>query len=55
VSEAPGQTASEIVNVGRELRAELERIARGEGRDVTNLARKVLREFVEARERQRRA
>jgi hypothetical protein len=45
-------TTSEIVNVGRELKAELERVARLEGRDVTSLARKVLRDYMAARESQ---
>jgi hypothetical protein len=51
VSEGPGLTASEVVNVGRELRAELERVAREEGRDVTNLARLIIREWLAAQRR----
>jgi hypothetical protein len=49
VSEGPGLTASEVVNIGRELRAELERVAREEQGDATWLGRKLLREALEAR------
>jgi hypothetical protein len=39
-------TASQAVNIGAELKRELERVARAEGRDVTNLARRVLQDYV---------
>ena len=40
-------SASQVVKVGIELRAELERAAREEQRDVTNLVRLILREWLE--------
>jgi hypothetical protein len=46
-------TASEAINVGRELRQELERVARAQGYDVTGLARRLLRDHVEAFDRAR--
>jgi hypothetical protein len=49
VSEGPYVTTLEIVNVGRELRAELARAAREEQRDVTSLARLIVREWLDAR------
>jgi hypothetical protein len=44
-------SASRIINVGHHLRERLERIAQAEGRDVTGLARAVLREYVERQAR----
>jgi hypothetical protein len=49
VSDGPGVSTLEIVNVGRELRAGLERAAREEQRDVTSLARIIAREWLDAR------
>jgi hypothetical protein len=40
---------SQIINVGVELKAELERAAREENGDATWLARKILREWLAAR------
>jgi hypothetical protein len=40
---------SQIVNVGAELKAELEHAAREECRDVSNLVRLILREWLAAR------
>lgn len=48
-------SASETLNIGRELRAALERAARREGRDATNLGRLLIREGLAAREAQERA
>ena len=42
-------TAVEVVKIGRELRAELERAAREEQRDVTSLARLIVRQWLDAR------
>lgn len=51
MSASAGQTlvsSSQAVNIGADLKRELERAAREEGRDVTSLARAVLREYVDA-------
>jgi hypothetical protein len=45
--------ASEHVNVGRQLRADLERVGRALGYDATGLARVVLHEFVDAQDARR--
>jgi hypothetical protein len=44
-------SSTQVVNVGVELRRELERLAREEGRDVTSLARLIVRQYVEEHER----
>jgi hypothetical protein len=52
VSATAGETlvsSTQVVNVGVELRRELERVAREEGRDVTSLARAVLRDYLRGR------
>jgi hypothetical protein len=41
-------SAAEAVNVGRELKRDLERVARQEGYDATGLARRLLRDYVGA-------
>jgi hypothetical protein len=50
MSEAAGLSRSQVVNVGYELRAELERAAREEQRDVTSLARLIVREWLDEHE-----
>jgi hypothetical protein len=42
-------TRSETLNIGVELKRELELAARGEQRDATNLARLIIRQWLEAR------
>jgi hypothetical protein len=42
---------SEVVNVGSDLRLRLELVARREGRDATSLARFLIREHVEQKEK----
>jgi hypothetical protein len=44
-------STGQAINVGYHLRERLEEIARAEGRDGTGLARSVLRQYVEERER----
>jgi hypothetical protein len=53
-AEPPIVTASEVVKIGRERRAELEVAARREQRDATNLARLLIRDGLAARARERR-
>jgi hypothetical protein len=49
---SPRRTSlSQVVNLGYDLRERLDKLAREEGRDATSLARRVLREYVEAHER----
>jgi len=43
---------SQVVNLGYNLRARLEAVARAEGLDVTSASRRVLTAWVEARERE---
>jgi hypothetical protein len=52
---APFAASSQVVNVGQELRAKLEPVARTQGSDVTGLVRRVLREYLEQFERERGA
>ena len=40
------RTIGEVVNVGRDLREQLEQRAREQGRDATGLARDVLRRYL---------
>jgi hypothetical protein len=50
IDQAAGVTISEVINVGRELKVALEHAARQECRDVSNLARLILREWLAARQ-----
>jgi predicted transcriptional regulator len=45
------RSASQCVVIGVELKRRLEQVARDESRDATNLARKVLTEYVTDKEK----
>ncbi len=47
--EPPPVTISQIVNIGSELKRELELLARQENGDATWLARRILRDWLERR------
>jgi hypothetical protein len=49
IARTVGVTIGEIINVGRELKAELEIAARKENGDATWLARRILHEWLAAR------
>jgi hypothetical protein len=46
IARTVGVTIGEVINVGRELKAELEIAARKENGDATWLARKIIREWL---------